>query len=149
MWWQASPSRCSSAWLSSSRRSGSRPRREIATRQLLLGAVVAAVGWQVLTLAGSWLLGRQVSRASETYGTFAVVIGLVTWLYLAAVVSVVALEIDVVRDRGLWPRSLFTPPLTEADERTFESLAEQEQRTDGQTIDVRFDDVPSRPAASG
>ena len=119
--------------------------REIATRQLVLGAVVAAIGWQVLTLAGSWVLGRQVSQASETYGTFAVVIGLVTWLYLAAVVSVLALEIDVVRDRGLWPRSLFTPPLTEADERAFETLAEKEQRTDGQTIDVTFEAAASRP----
>jgi membrane protein len=122
---------------------------EIATRQLFVGAVIAAVGWQVLTLAGTWLMGRQVGRASETYGTFAVVIGLVTWLYLAAVVSVVALEIDVVRDRGLWPRSLFTPPLTEADERALETLAEREQRTDGQTIEVGFDQVPSRPSAAG
>ena len=114
---------------------------EIATRRLLVGAAVAAVGWQVLTLTGSWILGRQVSRASETYGTFAVVIGLVTWLYLASVVSVLALEIDVVRDRRLWPRALFTPPLTEADERTFQTLAQQEQRTEGQTIEVGFDDV--------
>ena len=94
---------------------------EIATRRLLVGAAVAAVCWQVLTLTGSWILGRQVSHASETYGTFAVVIGLVTWLYLASVVSVLALEIDVVRDRRLWPRALFTPPLTEADERTFQA----------------------------
>jgi YihY family inner membrane protein len=118
--------------------------REITAHQLVLGALVASVGWQVLTLAGSWVMARQVSRASDTYGTFAVVIGLITWLYLAAVISMVALEIDVVRDRGLWPRSLFNPPLTDADEQTFETLAEEEQRADGQTIDVSFDAVHPR-----
>jgi membrane protein len=123
--------------------------QEISLRQLVVGAVVAAVGWEALTLTGSWVMGRQVARASETYGTFAVVIGLVTWLYLASVVSVLALEIDVVRDRRLWPRSLFTPPLTEADERAFQTLAVQQQRADGQTIEVGFDEVPShRPPTS-
>jgi uncharacterized BrkB/YihY/UPF0761 family membrane protein len=50
-------------------------------------------------------------RASATYGTFALVIGLLSWLYLASTVTLLAAELNVVRSRRLWPRSLAPPPL--------------------------------------
>ena len=62
-------------------------------------------------VAGRLVRGRQLSRASATYGTFALVIGLLSWLYLASTVTLLAAEVNVVRTRKLWPRSLAPPPL--------------------------------------
>jgi hypothetical protein len=47
---------------------------------------------------------------------FAAVIGLLSWLWLAAQLSLVAAEVNVVLDQRLWPRSLFGG-LAAADER--------------------------------
>ena len=45
---------------------------------------MATVGWAVLQVIGAWFVGRVVSRAGNTYGVFAVVIGLLVWLSLLA-----------------------------------------------------------------
>ena len=44
---------------------------------------------------------------SPVYGTFAVVLGLMAWLYLQAELTLYAIEVDVVRARHLWPRTMF------------------------------------------
>ena len=44
------------------------------------------------------------------YGGLAVVIGLLSWLYLQAQVTLLAAEVDVVLARHLWPRSLVADP---------------------------------------
>jgi membrane protein len=48
------------------------------------GALLAATGWLGLKVAGSWYAARSVSGASEVYGTFASVVGLLLLLYLAS-----------------------------------------------------------------
>lgn len=73
---------------------------------LLTGATIAAVVWQVLQVAGGYIVGHQLHRASELYGTFGVVLGLLAWLYLQAVVTLYAAEVDVVLAKRLWPRAL-------------------------------------------
>jgi uncharacterized BrkB/YihY/UPF0761 family membrane protein len=80
--------------------------RRVPWSELKYGAIVAAVVWQVLQLAGSYIVQHQVSHASSLYGTFGVVLGLMAWLYLQAEVTLYAAEIDVVLVRRLWPRSL-------------------------------------------
>jgi membrane protein len=75
-------------------------------RDLLTGAVIAAVVWQVLQVAGGYVVAHQLARAHELYGTFGVVLGLLAWLYLQAEVTLYAAEADVVRTKRLWPRSL-------------------------------------------
>jgi hypothetical protein len=45
------------------------------------------------------------------------VLGLVSWLQLSAQLTLVAAELNVVRARRLWPRSIVQPPLVEADRR--------------------------------
>jgi membrane protein len=75
-------------------------------RQLRTGAIIAAVSWQALQLAGGYVVGHQLHRASELYGTFGVVLGLLAWLFLQAEVTIYAAEADVVLNRGLWPRSI-------------------------------------------
>jgi YihY family inner membrane protein len=75
-------------------------------RDLRTGAAIAAVCWQLLQMAGGYVVSHQLHRASQLYGTFGVVLGLLAWLFLQAEVSIYAAEVDVVLTRGLWPRSL-------------------------------------------
>jgi membrane protein len=102
--------------------------REIRLRDFLLAAVISAVVWQALLAAGTFLLAHQVRHQEELYGTFGVVLGLLAWLRLQAQLTLYALEADVVRVRGLWPRSVAPPPLTEADVKAYHAYAEEARR---------------------
>jgi YihY family inner membrane protein len=112
--------------------------RNVPLRSLLPGAVVAALAWALLQLLGGWYVHRQLAHATNTYGTFALVIGLLSWLYLAATVTLYAAELNAVRVRKLWPRSLAPPPLGRADEQVLEDLAKQEERRPEQRVEVSF-----------
>jgi YihY family inner membrane protein len=111
---------------------------DVTWREVLPGAVVASVLWSILQTLGGYIIGHRLESASQTYGFFAVVIGLLTWLYLGAQVTLFAAELNVVRSKRLWPRSLDPEDLTEADRRTLKQLAEVEERRDDQEVDVRF-----------
>ncbi|MFL6226906.1 MAG: YihY/virulence factor BrkB family protein [Actinomycetes bacterium] len=115
--------------------------RNVSLRTLLPGAVLAAVAWALLQWLGGWYVARQLSRASVTYGAFALVIGLLSWLYLASTVTLLAAELNVVRARRLWPRSLAPPPLGRPDERALEGLTRQEERLPDQRVEVSFGDT--------
>jgi membrane protein len=114
--------------------------RNVSLRSLLPGALLAGLAWAVLQWLGGWYVARQLSRAGATYGTFALVIGLLSWLYLASTVTLLAAELNVVLVRRLWPRSLAPPPLREPDERVLEGLAKQEERLPSQRVEVSFDE---------
>jgi YihY family inner membrane protein len=108
-------------------------------RELLPGAVFGGVAWSVVQTFGNYLVTRQLRNTSEIYGFFAIVLGLLWWLYLAAQIFVYANEVSVVAARRLWPRSLVQPPLTDADRETLVRLAKQEERRPEEHIDVDFD----------
>ena len=91
-------------------------------RDLLPGAALAGVGYTALQVVGQWFVRRRITGASSTYGTFAVVIGLLTWLYLLAQLCLVAAEVVVVRADRLWPRSLAGAPVTPADHAVVERI---------------------------
>jgi membrane protein len=80
--------------------------RLVPWRNLRTGAIIAAICWQTLQVTGGYLISHQLHRASELYGTFGIVLGLLTWLFLQAEVTLYAAEIDVVLTRCLWPCSL-------------------------------------------
>jgi YihY family inner membrane protein len=111
--------------------------RRIPTRHLAPGIVMAAVGWAVLQALGGLFVERVITRANATYGTFAVVIGLLTWIYLGARMVLLAAEANVVRERRLWPRSLFAPS-TAADVKALRALARVEERNDEERVEVTF-----------
>jgi hypothetical protein len=67
-----------------------------------------------------------------------VVMGLLSWLYLGAELTVYAAEVNVVLARRLWPRSIVQPPLTEPDKRILADLAKQQERRPEQTVQVIF-----------
>jgi YihY family inner membrane protein len=90
----------------------------VRTRDLRNGAILAAIVWQVLQALGVFFITHTLRHASSLYGTFGLVLGLLAWLYLQAQLTLYAVETDVVRARGLWPRSLF-PPLTDEDRQAY------------------------------
>jgi uncharacterized BrkB/YihY/UPF0761 family membrane protein len=75
-------------------------------RPLLPGSILAGAGFALLTTLGTGLVQHQLKHASDTYGAFASVIGIVTYLLLIATLTVFAAELNVVLHRRLWPRSL-------------------------------------------
>lgn len=116
---------------------------EVATRDLLPGAVLGGVAWTILQGAGVYLVGHNVRNAGQVYGTFAVVLGLLAWLYLAAQISLYAAELNVVLRDHLWPRSIVQPPLTDADKQVLNSIALEGARRPEQTVSSTFDDAAS------
>ena len=119
--------------------------RDVAWGDLVPGAVVAAAAWQVLQTLGGYYVGHQLKGMSQTYGFFAIVLGLLSWLYLEAQIVLLAAEVNVVRAGRLWPRSLGQPELTTADERAYTAYAEVEERTPGEDVHVEFES-PGRSA---
>ncbi len=107
-------------------------------RALVPGAVVAGIGYTALQLGGQWYVRRTITGAQDTYGTFAVVIGLLGWLYLLAQLSIFAAEINVVHANRLWPRSLRADQLTEADEEIVRAAARSARLRRDTEITVRF-----------
>jgi YihY family inner membrane protein len=80
--------------------------KAVELRALVPGIVVATAGWELLQLLGGWFVGHEVKNATPVYGTFALVIGLLAWIHLGATFVVLGAEVNVVRARRLWPRSL-------------------------------------------
>ena len=114
--------------------------KEVPSRCMVPGAVIAALLWQGLLVVGTLLVGHQVRHQQSLYGTFGVVLGLLGWLHLQATLTLYAVEADVVRTRRLWPRSLVQPPLTTGDRRAYRAYAETtRRRPEGeQDVDVHF-----------
>jgi YihY family inner membrane protein len=110
----------------------------VPTRQLWPGIVIAAVGWVVLQAIGGVYVNHVVARTKHTYGFFAIVIGLMAWLYLGAQMLLYAAEANVVRARRLWPRSLMEP-VTAADVHAQRAAARVEERREGERIEVTFE----------
>ena len=109
-------------------------------RALTPGAVVGGIGYTLLLLFGKLYFDRSVKGAEDTYGTFSIVIGLLSWLYLMGQFTLFAAEINVVRARRLWPRALFPPRLTRADREAMTAVARAQQIRPEQRIDVSFDE---------
>jgi membrane protein len=112
--------------------------KEVATRDMWLSSVLAAAAWQILQLVGGYFVAHQLANNSA-YGVFGVVLGLLAWLYLEAQITLYVVELNVVRVRRLWPRSLAPPPLTEADERAYELYAQAEQRRAEVEVSTKVD----------
>ena len=113
--------------------------KAVPSRKLVTGALVAGVGWTVLQEVGTLVVGHYLRDDSPVYGLFAIVIGLYTWIYFLAELTVYAAEINVVLARRLWPRAIVQPPLTPADRRSMAAQAHQNQRRPEQHVTVTFD----------
>ena len=117
--------------------------RELTTRQVAPGAVAAAVVWQLLQSFGATYVGHVIKHASATNAVFALVLGLIAFIYLAAVAIVICVEINVVRVDHLYPRALLTPftdnvNLTAGDERAYTDQAKAQRSKGFEHVDVTF-----------
>jgi YihY family inner membrane protein len=113
--------------------------RPVRLRDLLPGVALAAVGMVALQSIAGWYVDHAVERADDTYGTFALVIGLLSWFLLLAQLLLLAAEVNVVLHRRLWPRAL-AGELGDADRRALRLAAQAARSDEGEEIAVRFDD---------
>lgn len=107
-------------------------------REVAVGAIIATVFWETLQLVGTWYITRGLRHATPTYGVFAVVITLLSWLYLGSQLVLWAAEINVVLRYRLWPRSVTQPPLTRADRLVFRRLALMAVRRPEEKVSATF-----------
>jgi YihY family inner membrane protein len=119
--------------------------RELHTRDVLPGALALAVMWQLLQSFGSAYVNHVIRHASATNGVFALVLGLFSFLYLAATTTMLCVEVNVVRVDRLYPRALLTPftddvDLTRGDRRAYRDQAQAQRAKGFETIDVSFGD---------
>ncbi|CAN5573649.1 N/A [soil metagenome] len=102
------------------------------------GAVVIGVVLTVLQSVGGAIARNYIAGASDTYGTFAVVIALLSYFFLISRVFLLGSELNAVLAHGLSPRSLLTDtPLTDGDRRASEHDADRIQRDP--RLDVHID----------
>lgn len=120
----------------------------IATGDLVPGAVLAGGAYSALLTVGTGLVQHQLRHAQAVYGQFAFVLGLMSWLYLVAQVSLYAAEMNVVRARRLWPRSIIQPPLLDADRQVLRDIVQAEERRPEQHVGVGFEPDATTEAAA-
>jgi len=123
--------------------------KAIRPRQLLPGAITAAIAFTVLITLGTGLINHQLKSASATYGTFGTVIGIVAFLLLLAKLTMYAAELNPVLARKLYPRALdANGEPTAADRLVLADLVHAQRRRDDQVIGVGFGDHAADQAAS-
>src|SRR5215471_448209 len=114
--------------------------RKLTWNDVMPGAIIAGVGWEILQSIATLFISHSLKGMSQTYGLFAVVIGLLLWIFLQARVVLYAAEVNIVRVERLWPRSLVQPPLTDADRRAFALYARTQERRRDSRATLHFDD---------
>lgn len=108
------------------------------------GAFAVAIMWQGLQYVGTIYATTVITGSKGMNQTFALVLGLIGIIYLAAIMGVLGIEINVVLARKLWPRSLLTlftdnVDLTDADRRTYAGLVHLNTIKGFESVAVRFD----------
>ncbi len=74
-------------------------------RRVAPGAIVGGVLFSGLQVVGTTVVARAITRASPIYGTFATVIGLITWLGLHSMILLLCAELN-----GVLPLRPYEPP---------------------------------------
>jgi membrane protein len=113
--------------------------RPLRLAEVLPGVLLSSAGLLVLQAVGAVYVQATIERASATYGLFAAVIGLLSWLLLTGQLLLIGAEVNAVRADRLWPRSL-GGALTDADHRALERAAAMAQSDSRQRIAVTFDE---------
>ena len=120
------------------------PQRE-KMREVLPGGLAIAVMWQLLQWLGGWYVSRVLARVDDLNAVFALVLGLIGLIYIASLMAVIGIELNVVLARRLWPRALLAPftddvELTDADRRAYKDYAKAQRHKGFQEVRVSFRD---------
>jgi membrane protein len=112
----------------------------------LPGALTTALLWQLLQQIGTLYVTNVLTETSAMNKTFGLVLGLIGLIYIAAVMGVLGIEVNVVLNRRLWPRALLTPftdkvDLTEADKRAYTGYAMAQRHKGFENVEVTFTDT--------
>jgi membrane protein len=126
------------------------PARRLSVRDVVPGAIASAAIWQLLQSFGVIYVRHVIKHASATDAVFALVLGLLAFLYVTAVAVVLCMEINVVRVNRLHPRSLMTPftdnvALTAGDRRVYSRQAKAQRLKGFERVDVTFDPPAPEP----
>nr|MDQ3352462.1 YihY/virulence factor BrkB family protein [Actinomycetota bacterium] len=124
----------------------------LSVRAVLPGAVIGALIWQLVQIFGTVYARTVVANASATYGVFALVLGLMAWIFLATSGVVLGVEVNVVRAKRLYPRALLTlftdnVDLTGADRRAYTDAVIAQRHKAFQSIEVDFEDEGQQATA--
>jgi membrane protein len=114
---------------------------DVSWRQLRGGAIGAGVLYEALQLLGGYYVGHTLRHSGNVYGTFGLVIGLLSWIYLTTHITLLAAEGNAVATRQLWPRSfslVIEQPATPADKRALIQRGRVEERREDETVHVDF-----------
>ena len=114
-------------------------------RRAAPGGFALALMWQLLQLGGVLYVGEVLVDTTAMTKTFGLVLGLIGFLFIGAVMAVLAMEINVVIARRLYPRALLTPftdavDLTPADRRAYASYARMQRHKGFERVSVTWDD---------
>ncbi|NYE35485.1 uncharacterized BrkB/YihY/UPF0761 family membrane protein [Nocardioides cavernae] len=112
------------------------------------GGYALAIMWQVLQIGGAAYVDNVLVDTSSMTKTFGLVLGLIGFLWIGAVMAVLAMEINVVAARHLWPRALLTPftdnvELTEADRRAYALYAAMQRHKGFEKVRVIWEPSPA------
>jgi membrane protein len=121
--------------------------RDVSWRQLRGGAIGAGVLYEGLQTLGGYYVGHVLRNANNVYGTFALVIGLLSLIYLGAHITLLAAEANVVATRRLWPRSfslMIEQPATRADKRALTQRGQIVERRQDETVSIDFPTAEQR-----
>ncbi len=114
-------------------------RADIGWRAVAPGAALAGIGWTLLLVVGARIVSGRIASSESMYGSFAVVIGLLGWIYRAAQTALLGAVLNPVLSDRLWPRSLAGEP-TSADRRALCRSARPEERRPDESVEVTFSD---------
>jgi membrane protein len=119
------------------------PARKLSIRDVLPGAISAAVCWELLQTFGIVYVKHVVQHASESNQVFAFVLGLLAYLFLTAITLLLSVEVNVVRVNRMYPRALLTPftdnvALTPGDRRAYARQAKAQRSKRFERIEVGF-----------
>lgn len=115
-------------------------------RRAAPGGFALALMWQGLQLLGAVYVAEVLVDTTAMTKTFGLVLGLVGFLFIGAVMAVLAVEINVVIARRLFPRALLTPftdavDLTPADRRAYASYARMQRHKGFERVSVTWDEL--------
>jgi YihY family inner membrane protein len=79
----------------------------IKTSSLVLGAIISGIGLLIIQHFGNLIMAHELPRLRGTYGSFALALGMMFWIYLQAQIIMYALVITAVRVQKDWPKKLF------------------------------------------
>lgn len=113
-------------------------------RRAAPGGFTLALLWQLLQYGGAWYVNQVLVGTSSMTKTFGLVLGLIGFIFIGAMMAMLAIELNVVLARRLYPRALLAPftdavQPTHADQRAYASYARAQRHKGWERIAVSFD----------